>query len=55
MLRAMSRSHRAARAAVLFACGDSTWLRVLFTRRISENGTLVRERVWRDSARREFH
>ncbi len=34
---------------------DSAWLRVTFTRRISENGRLVRERVFADSARRDFH
>jgi len=34
---------------------DSSWIRVRFARRISENGALVRERVWSDSARREFH
>ena len=39
----------------LAVVSDSTWLRVTFTRRISENGRLVRERVWQDSARREFH
>jgi len=33
---------------------DSAWIRVTFTRRISENGRLVRERTWADSARRDF-
>ena len=33
---------------------DSSWLRVIVTRRISKNGALVRERTFADSARREF-
>jgi hypothetical protein len=33
---------------------DSGWIHVIFTRRISENGRLVRERTWADSARRDF-
>ena len=33
---------------------DSAWIHVTFTRRISENGRLVRERTWADSARRDF-
>ena len=33
---------------------NSAWIHVTFTRRISENGRLVRERTWADSARRDF-